>query len=288
MCGVVSGSDVVSSDKEDLVHRATAASGESLSMPRAVLFFAHPDDEVVALGGRFRRLRNAHFVHITDGAPADNQDGAAQGFESREAYRAAREQEFAAALSHAGLAGATRECLGYIDQTAGLHLEDLTRKVSQRIAAHRPEVIFTHPYEGGHPDHDACAFAVHHALGDRQASQAPLIIEAPFYHLRHNSICIDEFLPAAHSTLSREYVLSAEERRSKLQLLACFPSQNRTLQQFSCKREQYRIAPEYDFLRPPHTPPVFYDYFPWGMTSGRFCELAKEAETQLRDREAHP
>jgi N-acetylglucosamine malate deacetylase 2 len=51
------------------------------------------------------------------------------------------------------------------------------------LEQHRPEVIVTHSYEGGHPDHDACAFAVHHALELTRAQPVPVIVEASFYHI---------------------------------------------------------------------------------------------------------
>ena len=290
MRGAGSGTDSCAFQVEDLFSRATASSRDPSLMPRAMLVFAHPDDEVVALGGRFTRLLSVHFVHVTDGAPADERDSAAHGFASREAYREAREQEFAAALSSAGLENVSRECLGYVDQTASFHLKEVTHNLETRIATYKPEVIFTHPYEGGHPDHDACAFAVHHAVrrGGKFAGSRPLILESPFYHLRHNAISTDEFLSTATSSIQHEYVLSSEERLRKRQLLSCFRTQHRTLEQFSTERERYRVAPDYDFTQPPHAPPLFYDHFPWGMKSDTFCRLAREAEALLASQEPRP
>lgn len=46
--------------------------------------------------------------------------------------------------------------------------------------------------------------------------------------------------------------------------------------------ERFRIGPVYNFLQPPQTGQVFYDRFPWGMTSQRFCEIAAEAENTLQ------
>jgi LmbE family N-acetylglucosaminyl deacetylase len=278
MRGAGFGSGGSSGELKDLFNRATAAAGDESRMPRALLVFAHPDDEVVAIGGRLPRFSDAHFIHVTDGSPEDKRDRTAHGFSSREAYRDARQQEFAAALSLAGIEDASRECLGYVDQTASFHLVELTRSLAERIERQQTEVVFTHPYEGGHPDHDACAFAVHHA---RNADRHPLIIEAPFYHLREDRICTGEFLPGTESALQREYALSAEEQERKRRLLACFRTQQQTLQQFSCESERYRVAPEYDLTKPPHRPPLFYDHFPWGMQSEDFCRLAAEAEALL-------
>lgn len=43
-----------------------------------------------------------------------------------------------------------------------------------------------------------------------------------------------------------------------------------------------------DFCNPPHEPAVLYDGCTWGMSSARFCELAREAEHELRDQSANP
>src|SRR6185312_5372260 len=49
-----------------LLSQATAQEGSASPMPRAMLVFAHPDDEVVGLGARLGRFRSACFVHVTD------------------------------------------------------------------------------------------------------------------------------------------------------------------------------------------------------------------------------
>jgi len=43
-------------------------------------------------------------------------------------------------------------------------MPDLTCKLVGLIHRLQPTVILTHPYEGGHPDHDACSLAVRAAL----------------------------------------------------------------------------------------------------------------------------
>jgi LmbE family N-acetylglucosaminyl deacetylase len=245
-------------------------------MPTALLVFAHPDDEVIAIGGRMGRFAKSHFVHVTDGAPRNEHDSRAHGFEQLDDYRRSRADEFQAALDCAGIGDASHECLDIPDQEASLQLAELTRRIGGLIEQHRPEVIFTHPYEGGHPDHDACAFAVHHAAGDTA------IVESPFYNARSRGT--GGFLDGAGPTDAVVYELTAEELARKHGLLACFKTQRETLRGFTATEERFRVAPEYDFSIPPHEPPVLYDGYPWGMTSTRFCELAREAEQELRDR----
>lgn len=251
-------------------------------MPGAMLVFAHPDDETIALGGRMERLCHACFVHATDGAPRDEQDSRAAGFATLDDYRRARREELCRVLRLAGASAARAECLQVPDQEASLHLAELTMRVFDLMAEEEPEVVFTHPYEGGHPDHDACAFAVHHAadLRRRRGEKAPAIIEAAFYHAGPGGMTTGSFLPAGHAGESA-WRLSAEERERKEALLRCFTTQQRTLSQFRLDWERFRIAPRYDFLRPPHAGQVLYDRFPWGMRSERFVELAAKAAREL-------
>lgn len=259
-----------------LLRNATAPQGSDAPMPRSVLVFAHPDDEVVAVGARIGRFQSALFVHVTDGAPLNGEDSRAHGFLSVDDYREARERELDLALAMAGLQGVRRERLMIPDQQASVQLSMLTRTLHRRISEHDAEVVFTHPYEGGHPDHDACAFAVHHAVACLRAEgrPAPAIIEAAFYHAGPGGIEAAQFLPPPDNTEQVEYRLSPEELARKEALIACFRTQQQTLHQFPLQYERFRIAPTYDFLRPPHPGQLLYDRFPWGMTSKRFCELA--------------
>src|ERR1043166_7357421 len=61
--------------------------------PSVVVVAAHPDDESVGAGGRLNRLRGALFVYLTDGSPRDTSDARRAGYDSREAYAAARREE---------------------------------------------------------------------------------------------------------------------------------------------------------------------------------------------------
>lgn len=267
-----------------LLDRATTAADAVVPAPRAMLVFAHPDDEVIALGARLRRFQSALFVHVTDGAPRNEQDSKAYGFASWKEYRKQREEELACALRLAGLNDVRRECLEIPDQKAAFRLSQLVERLSQLFLEHHPEVIFTHPYEGGHPDHDACAFAVHRAVVQLKSTQGkgPMIVEGTFYHSGPGGIETGCFLPPPEPIQEKIYHLSPEEQRIKKALFACFSTQQGVLHHFSTERECFRIAPRYDFHKPPHSGPVFYDQHPWGMNSTRFCELAREAEPQKK------
>lgn len=258
----------------ELFQRAIAPATDRPTAPRALLLFAHPDDEVIALGARLRRFADARIVHATDGAPQDQQDSRAHGFSSLEAYRQARVSEVRRALLLAGLE-APPECLGIPDQQAALQLCELTEGIVRILTDFAPRVIFTHPYEGGHPDHDACALAVARAVD--LATVAPLVIEAAFYHAGPGGFEAGTFLAPPHPTPHADLCLAPAEVAEKQRLLDCFPSQRDTLRNFPLDYERYRVAPRYDFSRPPHPGRPLYELHPWGMTGPRFLELASQA-----------
>lgn len=254
-------------------------------MPPALLFYAHPDDETIALGARLGRFANAHLVHVTDGVPHNEEAPRAHGFDSMSAYLLARQQELARVLEAAGIPSISRECLDVPDQEASFQLTWLTRRLLLLLRIHQPQVVFTHPFEGGHPDHDACAFAVHHAIGllRFRHEPAPIILESPFYHVMKFSPGMETgvFLPSPQETQEIAYHLSPHEQLRKRALLDCFTSQRDVLGCFSVTEERFRIAPVYEFRRPPNFGAVLYDSYSWGVKSNTFCELAWEAEDAL-------
>jgi LmbE family N-acetylglucosaminyl deacetylase len=273
-------------DEGALLIRATASQGSSVLVPRALLVFAHPDDESIGLGARLGRLASGRCVHLTDGAPRNGADSRAHGFEAVDAYRHAREEELRDALITAGAADMRREALGIPDQEAALHLVDLTRALTQLLKDEPADVVFTHPFEGGHPDHDACAFAVRRAVSSLRAQRghAPLVVECAFYHRGNGGletgVFLDSNLGGARTTeVVRD--LSAAERERKTATLRCFATQQRTLGPFSVGRESFRISPEYDFHQPPHPGPAYYDSFGWGTTSEGLCALTRAADRIL-------
>lgn len=273
--------------QREILQRIAAPAGSMLRPPRMLVVFAHPDDEVIALGARLERFTNARFLTLTDGAPPDGSDASHHGFQSLEQYRNARSAELGAALAHAGLPRTVAPLFAsrVPDQAASLHLADLASALAAEIRAYAPEAVLTHPYEGGHPDHDACAFAVRSALylGSEDAYDCtPLLLEAPFYHAGEDgSMRTGKFLFEADPGESIYCALSPQEQINKRARLACFASQQETLSQFISECECFRVAPEYNFAARPHRGPLLYERFPWGMTGDRFCALASEAHNSL-------
>lgn len=248
----------------------------SLGEKNVLLAAAHPDDEVIGAGAHLAGFRDLHIVHASDGAPRELSYARACGFARREEYACARRRELLEALALAGIAPGRASSAGFVDQELALHLAELARFLADALRGAGAGVVLTHPYEGGHPDHDATAFAVHAACA-LVDSGAPEIWEFSSYHNGNGAMEVFEFLGAPGLTV----VLSPQQRELKRRMYGCFRSQREVLQYFPIGTERFRPAPRYEFSRPPHAGPLYYEHFDWGMTSERFCTLARTALAEL-------
>lgn len=246
--------------------------------PSAAVIVAHPDDEVIGVGARLPRLRDAVFIHVTDGAPRNLHDVHAAGFDTCAAYARARREEFQTALAFAAIPADRACCLGFADQEASLYLAELARMLAEIFVNSRPKLILTHPYEGGHPDHDATAFAVQVAcrLLAARGAAPPDIVEMTSYHRGPGGMMVAEFLPGDGGEVYT-LALSEAERRFKRHLFDCYRTQRNVLAAFAIAHEHFRPAPHYDFTGPPHPGPLYYEGFDWGMRGERWRHLAAAA-----------
>jgi N-acetylglucosamine malate deacetylase 2 len=241
---------------------------------------AHPDDETIGAAGILGHMSDPVVLHVTDGSPLNSEFAHWAGFSSREAYAAARRNELSRALELAGIPEARRFALGFPDQGVSYDLVGLTHAMSQVLLELRPEAVLGHPYEGGHPDHDATAFALHAAC--RRMHRAPRIFEFPSYHAAgpaDSSLESGRFLPGQDA--GEVFVLSARDRRRKEAMMACFESQAEVLRNFQCVEERFREAPAYNFERPPHAGRLFYETFPSGISPAKWLALAASALREL-------
>lgn len=213
-----------------------------------LLIAAHPDDEIIGAGIRMTRWepRRLTIVHVTDGSPRNHT--------GREQYAHTRRLELYEALALAGIGEDRCRQLGFVDQEAYLHLPELVEKIAALIQEIRPDIVYTHPYEGGHPDHDSAAFAV---------AQVCRAHEFTSYHAGPGGFVHGEFLGDGDI---ESVELNDAERELKRKMFQCFRSQELVLRNFAPGPEKFRNAPEYDFTQPPHPGQLHYEKLGWNIT----------------------
>lgn len=207
-------------------------------------------------------------------------DAIANGFSSREAYAIARRHEFFEAMKAGGVGFCEVVALGYVDQEAALHMAELADVLTALLNRLAVGLVLVHPYEGGHPDHDAAAFATHLACRRLSARRRPAIAEFASYYNHDGNMRTGAFLPGRAAGEIR-VALSVDQRARKQRMLACYATQQQVIQNFGVLEERFRAAPAYDFTAPPHSGQLFYEQFPWGMSSERWTTLAREAQRGL-------
>ena len=260
-----------------------------LSGARILLLAAHPDDETIGASAILARVPGASVVFLTDGAPNDPQYRSPHVSGSRELYACVRAEEAASALSFVDVPPERMLFLSGVDQEAIFRVADLIDEFVPIIREFKPSVIITHPYEGGHPDHDTAALIARISVQiARQQANSPDILEMTSYHSAEGSRVAGEFLnspsllggqvePAVRLTLS------PEERTRKARMLGCYVSQWHVLSDFPLEPERLRRAPMYNFTRPPHEGQLWYESLHWPLTGPRWSELAGEVLAEFRE-----
>jgi len=244
---------------------------------RTLVILAHPDDEAIALGAQLPRMQGVTLLHVTDGAPRDGRDAARLGFPSVAAYAEARRRELAAAMALAGIGEEALLAFDVPDQEAALDLAGLARRLEGVLRERGVRAVVTHAYEGGHPDHDAVAFAVHAAAARLSvAGEAVSVVEVPLYHQGSEGYVVQRFA-AGPGGPGLRLALSEEERKLKRRMYDAHASQAEVLARMTSPVESFRAAPPYDFSRPPNGGAVHYESFGWGWTAARFTALANAA-----------
>lgn len=235
-----------------------------------LLIVAHQDDEVLGAGAQFPSFGQLSILHVTDGAgfmPAAR----AKGFPSLQAYSATRTREMRSAVATSGVEAAFHS-LDIRELETSFHLASLVRQLVRAINGIGPDIILTHPYEGGHPDHDAVAFGVQHAV--RQLPWSVPVWEFTSYHREGSASVHGKFLPNGDAPLRLE--LTDAQRAQKQRMLDRFVSQLSVVAEFPLDAESFRPAPAYDFAHPPHTRPLGYELQGWGMPAMIWLTAARQ------------
>ncbi len=241
-----------------------------------VIIAAHADDEVIGAGAQLPSWRDTRLIHVTDGAPLQMLDATNAGFRRREDYAQARRRELESVLALAEIPARQVFQLGFVDQQSTRHLNEIVLALLSLLPTLGPVAVMTHPYEGGHPDHDATAFAVHLACrflwNDPQPP--PTVLEFTSYFNRAGNMETRQFLPAPGV---REITVSLNPRQLALKrkMFEQFATQQQVLRWFPIDIERFRPAPFYDFSSPPHPGKLYYELFDWGMTGDQWRRMAR-------------
>jgi LmbE family N-acetylglucosaminyl deacetylase len=130
---------------------------------RVVVLAAHPDDEVLAIGGTLALLAERRVPITCVWATSGEASHPGSTVPAARDLARLRVREAQAALSQLGVV-AEAAWLGLPDGGLDERYDDLARAVR---AVHRPGDVWLAPFRGdGHPDHEACGRAAAEAVDD--------------------------------------------------------------------------------------------------------------------------
>jgi LmbE family N-acetylglucosaminyl deacetylase len=213
------------------------------------LIVAHPDDEVIGVGGQLGRWADAlACIYATDGAPV---------------------------VHGAGIGSDRIRTLGFRDQELVFTLTELDAALDRLLADIHPAAVITHAFEGGHPDHDALALVLACLIRRRRMREerAPLLIEFAGYWLNESGALVTNRFASPNGG-ERQLRMSTPFRQQKNALLASLRTRQHVLRDFETREEWIRPAPAYDFRTLPNQGRVWYDRFDWPVRSDQWLHLA--------------
>jgi LmbE family N-acetylglucosaminyl deacetylase len=204
------------------------------------------------------------------------------GFTEREKYAEARKQECLSALALANVSDKRVVNLDVVDRCAPNCLAELTRKVANFLQYSAADIVLTHPYEGGHPDHDATAFATHAAvrLIRKNGFRPPSLFEMALHPSVEGPAKLPEFLPGADGEMTT-LLLDPRSLELKKKMFACFKSQQESLKVSPFGPERFRQPADYDFSSPARSGKLHYENFDWAISGDEWQSLAREALAEL-------
>ncbi len=246
---------------------------------RTLLVAAHQDDEAIGGAILLHRLPNAEVLHVTDGAPRDGKSAQNAGFSGPVEYACARQREAEAAVSLIGARIATRNFPPIPDQEVPANAAQVA--IALRSLLVNYDAVVTHAYEGGHPDHDATAFAVHAALRLLEHDGASIsVFEMAGYNGWGGYATSGSFIPQSRSPIA-EVAFTSAEWELKRKVFDCYVTQKKVLETLGVSVERFRAAPRYDFRKPPHRGPLYYDRFGWNFSRSSWIEAMSGALNEI-------
>jgi LmbE family N-acetylglucosaminyl deacetylase len=210
------------------------------------------------------------------------EDAKAAGFQERSEYAQARRDECLAALAIAHVPEDRVVELAVPDRFAAQCLADLTKRIAAFLQQSEADIVVTHPYEGGHPDHDATAFAAHAALRlmKQNGFEPPVLFEMALHPSEDFKAKVPEFLPGTKRETTT-LLLDEEAQKLKRQMFECFQTQRQSLEVSPVGPEKFRQPSAYDFTVPPQNGKLHYENFDWAPSRKEWQSLACKALADL-------
>lgn len=254
-------------------HASLFGTSDLVRRSRCLVIVAHSFDELIGAGGLISRLRDITVVHVINSARSP---------ESSAESSLDRDDVCASALALANVPSDRIIELAISDIREPQALSDLAKRLSAFLKRFTPGVVLTHPYEGGHPDHDATAFATHAALRlmKSEGFESPALFEIALHPSKDGERRELDFLPGQwHETTT--FVLDEETRKLKRRMFECVSVQDHNLKGTTLGREKFRRSPNYDFSTAPNAGRPAYEDFYCGMTGSEWQSVAQRALAEL-------
>ena len=268
--------------KPRLAHKSLFGIAALIGHFRCSVIVAHPADEVIGAGGLISKLNDVTVIHLTDGVPHSRRIAQDAGFERHGDYAQARRRECISALALANVPPDRIVELDVVDHQAAHFLTDLAKRVTTLLQQSAPDIVLTHPYEGGHPDHDAAAFVTNAAvrLLKRHGFKPPTLFEMALHPGKDGKRRILDFLPSSGRETTT-LMLDEEAQELKRRMFACFATQEEALKENPLGPERFRRPPPYDFTLPPQRGKLNYENFDGDFTREEWQSLASKAWLDL-------
>ncbi len=268
--------------KRGLAHASLFGPGALVRPFRCSVIVAHPADEIIGAGGLISKLKDVTVIHLTDGAPRSKRIINEAGFEGSADYAKARRRECISALALANVPADHVLELDIGDHQAPQFLTELSKRLTTLLQQCAPDIVLTHPYEGGHPDHDATAFAMNAAvrLLKRHGFRAPMLFEMALHPGRDGEKRVLDFLPSSGRETTT-LMLDEEAQELKRRMYECFATQREALKENPLGPERFRRPPPYDFTLPPQRGKLNYENFDREFTRQDWQLLARKAWIDL-------
>lgn len=251
--------------------------GELSPPTKCAVVVAHSGDEIVGAGCLLAKLSDVTVLHVTDGGDKDRSSAQPATEEL-----ATREEECLKALALANVSKEKVSSFAVPYSEAHLFLAELTKRIAFFLQQSAVEIVVTHPYEGGHPDHDATAFATHAALRllKQNGFRPPVLFEMALHPGEDGVAKIPEFLWFGEGNVT---TLLLDERATKLkqQMFACFESQKQSMLASPIGPEKFRQPGDYDFSAAPPAAGSYYSFFGAGSVRTDWPVLTRRALAQL-------